>query len=257
MIIILTALGFKKSSSKCLEICLIVFNSLLFFFMLLSFILIKWAYISSLNLIMFIFLFIIIIINIILSSFLRHWRNKDLIKTVKKDKGTTLAKTGLGITIVLLILTIIEEFIFGLSPIKRKDESEVGSLIIMICIAYFTFSFLEYFSIYGIILWCFLKERIINELDNPQTGNVVVVQPIYVNGQGNVPIIDPNYNVNGQGNVPIIYPNNNISPYNTPNMNVYVQSNNIQERLEPPNQNNIEANKIQETKRNIIDNKDL
>lgn len=247
MIIILVGLCFKSSSSKSLEICLIVFNSILFFFTLLSFILIKWAYISYFNLVMFILLFIIIIINIILSSFIRYWRNKNLIKNEKKEKGNTFAKTGLGLTIILLIFTIIEEFAFsiGLPGIILNIEDK-SSLFLMLFISYLTFSFLEYFSIFGIILWCFLKDRIINGLDNPNAPQIqtqpVVIQPVYINGQGNVPTIGPYNN---------LYNNANAltnGPYNIPHMNENAQSNNIQETFNLPNQINTEIPNSQETK---------
>ena len=255
MIIVLISLGFKKSSSKTMEIGLIVFNSILIFFTLLCFIFFQWGYISEFNLVMFILIFIIIIINIILSSFIRNWRAKNLIKTEMRDKGITFAKTGLGLTIVLLIFTIVEEFAYIITVnssnascienadiLDEKCNISLKSYISMNIIAYFTFCFLEYFSILGIVIWCFLKNRIVDKLDY-----LTDTQMIYV-GQNNVlqPVVVQTGQIVHINEQQIVPP---LTSYQYPNMNVqYNNINNIEGTLKLPNQINSEIPNTQEAR---------
>jgi len=221
----LACIKLSQSSTKTLEINLIVYNSILSPLLLLCFILIKWKNISFINIIFFLFIFIITITNLVFSSLLRHWRKNNLIKTIKKVKGIVLAKIGFGLAITLLIFTIIEEFIFVYSYSDRHKKIGAEEYLI----SYLTFSFLEIFSILGICIWKLLIDRIIRGLDYPglapniisiNTGPVVMVPPggiIYTDTQRNtlMPITTDNNQNNNQYN----YKYNNIveKPQNIPN----------------------------------------
>ena len=95
-------------------------SSILSFFLFLCLVIIKWKNISSANIIFFIFMFLISLPNIVISSFLRYWRSKSVIKTTKKSQGVKLAKIGFSLIIIYFIICIIEEVIFVYSYIKTN-----------------------------------------------------------------------------------------------------------------------------------------
>ena len=111
---------FQMLSSRALEINLIVMSSILFFLLFLCFIIIKWKNFSAGNVVFFVFMFLISLANIVISSFLRYWRAKNLIKTSKKSNGVKLAIAGFTLTIIYFIICFIEEIIFSYNYIKTN-----------------------------------------------------------------------------------------------------------------------------------------
>ena len=253
-------LCFNFMSSKALEINLIVMSSILSFLLFLSLVIIKWKKIAVGNVLLFILIFLICLGNIVISSFLRYWRAKNLIKTTKKAKGRTLALIGFISIIICFIINIIEEFVFSISYYKLKDscysgeECKYGFITsVELFISYLTFTFLELYLIYGMFIYWLLKTRIEQGLDGPvQEGvvgrevaglggrgmhdqygrQVVVVQPgdvVVMDGQRNVAVPADQYNQ---------YYNPNNNQYNAPNSNQYNVPNSNQYNVPNSNQYN-------------------
>ena len=196
------AFCFNRAQSKNLEITLIVFNSIAVFLLLLSLIMINWKNISTANVVFFILMFLICICCLIFAIFLRLWRAKDLIKTIKKAPGMSLSTVGTTLTIINFILCLIEEIIITISfskadypcrtysyydnPFFRRTSSDVDCTgkysnyytgIISTAeylITYFCLSYLEISLILNIILWFKLKSRIRLELDGPAQAQPVI-----------------------------------------------------------------------------------
>ena len=223
---------FNFMSSKALEINLIIMSSILSFLLFLCLIIIKWKKISVGNVLLFILMFLISLGNIVISSFLRYWRAKNLIKTTKKVKGVKLAIAGFVSIIICFIVNIIEEFVFSISYYKVKDSCYSGrgckyGLVTSgeLFFSYLAFTCLELYLIYGMFIYWLLKGRIEQGLDGPvpegtigrqaaggamydQYGRqVVVVQP------GDVVVMD------GQRNIAV--PMDQYNQYNNPNSNQY------------------------------------
>ena len=250
-------LCFNFMSSKALEIHLITMSTILSFLLFLCLVIIKWKKISVSNVLLYILMFLICLGNIVISSFLRYWRAKNLIKTTKKAKGCTLALTGFVSIIICFIINIIEELVFSFSYYKLKDSCYSGGeckygLITSeeIFFSYLTFTCLELYLIFGMFIYWLLKSRIQQGLDGPvQEGvigrgvaglgeramydqygrQVVVVQPgdvVVMDGQRNVAVSMDQYNQNYTPNINQY--NNQYNQYNTPISNQYNNQNNNQ-----------------------------
>ena len=109
--LICCACCFGTALTKTLEIILIIFHSIGSSLLLLSLIIIKWSKISNANLAIFIIMFLISIANLIIIILLRLWRAKNLIKTSHKKTGLILSTIAFILTIILLILNIVEEYL--------------------------------------------------------------------------------------------------------------------------------------------------
>ena len=259
---------FNALSSRALELNLIVFNSILSFLLFLCLVTIKWKKISVANVLLFILIFLICLGNTVISSFLRYWRAKNLIKTTKKAIGFTLATIGFASLIICLIIDIIEEFIFSYSYYNLRDsciypneKCKYGFITSgELFVSYLTFTCLELFLIYSIFIWWLLRNRIKQGLDGPaqqaviargaeglgeramydQYGRqVVVVQPgdvVVMDGQRNVAVSADQYNqyYNPNSNQNINQFNNQ---YNSPNNN---QINNQYNNNEINNEENLD-----------------
>ena len=109
--LICCACCFGTALSRSLEIILIIFHSIGSFSILLCLIIIKWSKISQANLALFIIMLLLSLTNLIIIILLRLWRSKNVIKTIRKRAGVILSTIAFILTIILLILTMIEEYI--------------------------------------------------------------------------------------------------------------------------------------------------
>ena len=253
---------FNNFTSKTLEIIQIVFQSICFFLLFLSLVIIKWSYISIANLLLFILMLIFTTLNIIFMSFIRYWRAKNLIKTTKKMRGQCFVSISFGITIACFVICIIEEFLiyFGFRNADypclnvNYENPEISSFYnyyyysqknrnlvnnadcykegpnyyansisdIDYLIAYITFTCLEISFILGVWIWCILRKRIIEGLDGPAK----LTQPVMYDQYGRQVVIVQQGDVvmmNGQPHVAAPAQNQNN---NNISNNQFNQSNN-------------------------------
>ena len=207
------AICFNGARTKTLEIISIVFNSIAFFLIFLSLIIIKWKELSKANLVFFILMLLITTCCLVFAIFLRYWRAADLIKNNKKSIGASFAVATLVLVIIHFIMCLIEEIVFSISFYRAnypcynmndiyydnysyrrmgsnvdcsKESSsyfEENITFGQYFMAYVTFSYLEIYLILEMIICHILKIRIKLDLDGPQPINV----PVQVPGQ----MVDP------------------------------------------------------------------
>lgn len=253
---------FNNLQSKTLEILAIVFQAISFIFLSCTLAIIKWSKIPVANLLLFILMFIINILIIIFTSFIRCWREKNLIKNAKKIIGQRLASTCFGLIIFCFILCVIEEFVisFGFSNVdypcrnvnynnpekssnynyyyrKRNlgndvDCNQVGpeydaNVItdVEYYISYITFTYLELSFILGVWIWHVLRRRIIQGLDGPSP---TPVQSVMYDQYGRQVVVVQQGDVvimDGQPHIAVPAQNQNNNQFNQSN-NQFIQSNN-------------------------------
>ena len=168
-------LSFNTISSKAMEINIIIFNSISFVLIFICFTAIKWKEIPYPHLIAFLLMFIIIIIDLIFSSFIRYWRAKNLIKTEKKNIGNIFCIISFTISFILSLGTFLELIYFN-AILEKDEKNSIGKFAYIF--ANVTFVVVFILSSIEKFIWCFLKGRIVNELDElPQLPtNVQIVQ---------------------------------------------------------------------------------
>lgn len=198
------AICFSRASSKSLEITSIILNSISLLFLLLCLIMIDWKELSTANLVFFLIMLFLNVAYLIFSILLRIWRSKNMIKTLRKKVGVSLAVWGLVLIIINFIACLIEEIVFSIGvnranyPCYNNDDSghrdpyyyyyrRVSSVdcsgknsdyyteaitFKQFFIAYLTFSYLEIILILDMTLFCILKNRINLELDGPAQLNI-------------------------------------------------------------------------------------
>ena len=187
---------FNAVFSKTLEIWLITLNSIAFVLLILCLAIIKWSLLPDANLAFFLIMFFINLIYLIFSILLRVWRAKNLIKTLRKNAGVSLAIWGLVLVIINFIACLIEEIVFYIgvyrvnypcwdyeeeqryyTPYRRVASYscaiEGSSYYVEVItvgqelIGYFTFSYMEVALILNMVLFSILRNRIRMELDGP------------------------------------------------------------------------------------------
>ena len=99
---------FKNLKSKTLEILALAFQGISFVLLFCSLIIIRWSKISVANVLLFILMLIINLLIIILYSFIRFWRAKNIIKTSKKMRAQNFALTCIILIITYFIICVIE-----------------------------------------------------------------------------------------------------------------------------------------------------
>ena len=114
----------EKLPTKPIEIILKVLNSIFFVLLLIDLIIIKWNDFSKNVLILAIFYFIIVIILLIFCIILRYWRAKNLIKTDKKRNGKIIALIGVILSLTLIVLSQIEDYLIEKSLDNSKKPCE-------------------------------------------------------------------------------------------------------------------------------------
>ena len=219
---------FNAVFSKTLEIWLITLNSIAFVLLILCLAIIKWSLLPKANLAFFLIMFFLNLIYLIFSILLRVWRAKNLIKTLRKNAGVSLAIWGLVLVINYPCWDYEEEQRYY-TPYRRVASYscaiEGSSYYVEVItvgqelIGYFTFSYMEVALILNMVLFSILRNRIRMELDGPpqptmhpqgavvdQFGRaVVVVQPgdvvmmggnqyqynPYIQNQQNIPPVRP------------------------------------------------------------------
>ena len=196
---------FSRASSKSLEITSIILNSISLLFLLLCLIMIDWKELSTANLVFFLIMLFLNVAYLIFSILLRIWRSKNMIKTLRKKVGVSLAVWGLALIIINFIACLIEEIVFSIGvnranyPCYNNDDRgdrdpyynynfrRVSSVdcsgknsdyyieaitFKQFFIAYLTISYLEIILILDMTLFCILKNRINLELDGPAQLNI-------------------------------------------------------------------------------------
>ena len=128
--------------SKTLEILLIIFHSIDISFLICCFVVISWSKISYINPIIFSLILIINVLCLIFVVFIRIWRRKNIIQTIKKKKGIIFSTISIVILIICLTISVIEEFILsnGFSnadypcrnKINEKDDKNYNQYIFKI-----------------------------------------------------------------------------------------------------------------------------
>lgn len=198
---------FKNLKSKTLEILALAFQGISFVLLFCSLIIIRWSKISIANFLLFILMLIITLFIIILSSFIRFWRAKNIIKTSKKMRAQNFALTCIILIIICFIICAIEEFVIFYSfskadyPCqrvnfgnpekssyfnyyyydKRNLDSDIDCYQVgrnhyahiitdaEYYVSYITFTYLEFSFILGIWIMYILRRRIIQGIDGPST----------------------------------------------------------------------------------------
>ena len=158
---------FTKLNTKTLEIILIVFHSIATLFLFCSFFIFKWQSFEgkflAINLILFILIELISIACLVFSILLLIWRAKNKIKIKKiKDIAITISVIGFTFAILLIALTIIEEFVF-LYFLPEDNLTLAFGIII--------FSVLELTTFLEIGIWYIEKNRVELGLDIPPPEN--------------------------------------------------------------------------------------
>ena len=202
---------YEKISSKCIEITLIVLNSLLLAIYIVCFSVINMNTFGGYILLYF-FILAPLFINFVFSIVLRYWRSKNVIKTDRKKRGTHLTITGTIFTAITYIFAMF----------ANKIISDSSEDIIMNCIRndkncphtydgsvlYATFAITEIISIYLLYAWITLYTRIKKELDEPPSFRSIKTQT--TDEQEKEETIHLGTNDNRQENVVSIYNNENI-----------------------------------------------
>lgn len=224
---------FGTGSSKSIEVLLIVVHSISFALLILCLIIMKWEEIYKSNLIFFILMLLLSTVCLIFSILLRVWRYKNVIKTDKRNIGTTLCTTSLVLVIIHFVLCIIEEVIFTISynevnfPCSDSDNyyyrrlksnfdcrfvnSDYNTKIIpfyQYFIVYASISCLEVMLILKMCVWYLLRTRVIAGLDDPMDTpiiNNVQPAPASYSGRTVVVIQQPYQNQMGQNATPYVY----------------------------------------------------
>lgn len=182
---------YSKMSSKALEINLIVMNCLEFVLLFISAIMINFEVYFIIIFLFYIPLMILSIINVIFSAHLRHWRRVNLIKKCKKERGICLTNAGFTLKVISLVLDVITGYFFqGFTDNStihcngdlkvHCDEPGVYDVNLVSTAEYvFTLIALSVIQILSLLqfwIWCFLKDRIIKELDEPPSFINVEIQ---------------------------------------------------------------------------------
>ena len=241
--ILLCGCCFSNLTAKTNEILLIIADIISLFLLSLCFFIINWKEISIINLSLFILMLVLVIVCLILTFFLRCWRSSGVIKTVKREKGITIANADFALTIINLITCVIEEIVIMVSFNKRiiecdddDDEDYINSIACSkenikvkkeYYIAYLTLSYMELILILSICILSILKRRIINKVDDDirvisPIGHfgreVVVVSPGQVIGMQNYNYYSQNMNFGHSNNYQKQYINPqqvNVTPHNS------------------------------------------
>ena len=187
---------FNTVFSKTLEIWLITLNSITFVLLILCLAIIKWSLLPKVNSVFFSIMLSLNSTYLIFSILLRVWRAKNLIKTLRKNAGVSLAIWGLVLVIINFIACLIEEIVFYIgvyrvnypcwdyeeeqryyTPYRRVASYscaiEGSSYYVEVItvgqelIGYFTFSYMEVALILNMVLFSILRNRIRMELDGP------------------------------------------------------------------------------------------
>ena len=117
----------QNISTKAIEIFLMVFHSIEVVFLLLNLIILKWSYLTIINLIMFIIIFCFHIPCLIFIIFIRIWRSKNTIKTINKNKGIIFSNICFALLIISFIGCLIEDYAlsYGISKANHPCRDKV------------------------------------------------------------------------------------------------------------------------------------
>ena len=108
-------------SSKCLEIALIIFQSLSILALICFISIINLSFISTSNIIIVIIIFIILIIQLIFLIFFRKWRSNGTIKEINLTKAKVMSYFCMLLVIICLIISIVSEILIQ-SDIKDIEK---------------------------------------------------------------------------------------------------------------------------------------
>ena len=202
---------YEKISSKCIEITLIILNSLLLAIYIVCFSVINMNAYGGYVLLYF-FILAPLFINFVFSIVLRYWRRKNVIKTDRKKRGTRLTITGFILTVITYTFAVVTDK-------KISDDSEYISIrcirYVEKCphtydgsVLYINFVFTEIISIFLLYAWINLYNRIKKELDEPPSFRSIKTQT--TDDPEKEETIPLETNDNRQGNAVSIYNNENI-----------------------------------------------
>ena len=164
---------YEKVSSKALEINLIVLHSILLVLYIICFSVVNMSVYAGYGLLYF-FILAPMFINLVFSIALRYWRVKNVIKTIRKKRGSNIALTGFIFTAIFYFFAMISAKIITTDSetdikencLKYNNSSncphEYDSTVF-----YVTFSLTEIISIPIFYVWLYLRERIKKEEDKP------------------------------------------------------------------------------------------
>lgn len=202
-------LAFNNCTSICIDVTLLVLNSLSTILSLLALIIIQWKNVSSFSLFLMIFLFVLDVSLVIMSSLIVCWRKGGSIKDSTKQHAYRMATAGMALSIIVFIACIISDISLAIDFTKanypcnyfnyQKNYYNIRRLAVnkddIDCtkyytnknmyfevvtfgeylIAYFCISFTEIAMILSMMLWSSSKRRIIEGI----FGAIVVQQPTY------------------------------------------------------------------------------
>ena len=161
---------FNRLNTKTLEIILTVFHSIAILFLFCSFFIFDWNIFQktlAINIILFILLELLSIACLVFTILLLVWRIKKKIN-IKKTKDTAMILSLLGFifAIILIVITVIEEFVFiYFTEFNVEDDMTILFGIIV-------FSVLEVTSFLEIGVWNIEKNRVELCLDFPPPLNL-------------------------------------------------------------------------------------
>ena len=211
--------SYNGYSSKCVDIALIVLNSISFILSLASLAIIKLDNLRGFSKVMIILLFLLTLSLLILSIIIRCWRSTGTIKTSAKSHGIKIANAGFALTIILFILCFVTDVTLALDftkanyPCDNYNSSDDNGMVWyrnlatkesincqvygkdyytgavgigQYLIAYFFISYTELAMLFCMFLWRNSKIRIEEDIDGPiivQAQPVVMQQPVIIGGQ--------------------------------------------------------------------------
>ena len=202
---------YEKISSKCIEITLIVLISILLAIYIICFSVINMEVYGGYGLLYF-FILTPLLINFVFSIILRCWRSKNVIKTVRKKRGTHLTITGFVFTAIAYAFAMASDKVISSDVEEHEDHCKKYNKN---CphkyddwVLYFTFCITEILSIFLLYAWKNLYNRIKKELDEPPSFRSIKTQTTDdPEKEETIPLEE---NDNRQGNTVSIYNNENI-----------------------------------------------
>ena len=210
--------SYNGYSSKCVDVALIVLNSISFILSIACLAIIKFDNLRGFSKVVLILLFLLTLSLLILSIIIRYWRSIGTIKTSAKSHGTKIADAGFALTIILFVLCFVADVILALDFTKAnypcdsyysddyrttwlrnlakkvsincqtvpKDYYTEAVGIGQYLIAYFFISYTELAMLFCMFLWRNSKRRIVESIDGPiivEAQPVIMQQPVIIGGQ--------------------------------------------------------------------------
>jgi hypothetical protein len=209
----------NKFSIKTIELFLIISHLLAILSFLLFFGFVKLSNIPLYSTFLLFFSLSLLIICLIFSIFLRLWRIKGEIKTIKKNISINISTAGIILIIICFFVCGINEYLILNNFMKINNLNFIRIPDFQVGILYFSFSCIELVDIMNIFFFSIIRDKIISQektSNSEQSDNVITGNNIYEK-QKKIPensnIIENNIQININNNQNLQYDiNKNILP---------------------------------------------